>query len=268
MKGGNISFVMTNNPTNFGNKDFPSTSINDNFIVLNPIIDGGDVSFSGNKIIKIYSEQKGVKIYYTLNGEMPDAKSTLYKMPFQISSSEKVKAIAVNKNGKISKPTTAQFHHLTHDWSIISSAPYEPEYAAGGSNALIDELNGTTDWRKGNWQGFQKNDVSVVIDLKKVETISKVSVNFLQDTRAWIVMPKQISIEVSTDGKTFKNVFNESNFLPIEDLKVQTKNIEATFPSIQARFVRVKAFQYGKLPSWHEGAGNDSHIFIDEIEVK
>ncbi len=81
-------------------------------------------------------------------------------------------------------------------------------------------------------------------------------------------MPKEISVEVSKDDKNFTEVYKANNFLPIEDLKVQIKKVEATFPSVQARYIKLKAMQYGKLPAWHEGAGSDSHIFIDEIEVK
>ena len=57
-------------------------------------------------------------------------------------------------------------------------------------------------------------------------------------------------------------------FLPIEDVKVQKKQIIGQFNPIQAQYVRVKAIQYGKLPSWHSGAGGDSHIFIDEITIE
>ena len=51
-------------------------------------------------------------------------------------------------------------------------------------------------------------------------------------------------------------------------MKVQVKNIDAFFTPVAAKYVRVRAIQYGKLPAWHEGAGGDSHIFIDEINVK
>jgi hypothetical protein len=37
---------------------------------------------------------------------------------------------------------------------------------------------------------------------------------------------------------------------------------------VLAKYIKVKAVQYGKLPAWHEGAGGDTHIFIDEIKVE
>ena len=35
-----------------------------------------------------------------------------------------------------------------------------------------------------------------------------------------------------------------------------------------ARYIKVKAYNYGKLPEWHAGKGDDAFIFIDEIEIK
>ena len=70
------------------------------------------------------------------------------------------------------------------------------------------------------------------------------------------------------DGKQFTKVFSGENFLAIEDKKVQVKNIEASFTPVAARYVRVRAVQYGKLPAWHEGAGGDTHIFVDEINIQ
>ncbi|MEO7047039.1 MAG: discoidin domain-containing protein, partial [Ferruginibacter sp.] len=92
--------------------------------------------------------------------------------------------------------------------------------------------------------------------------------DFLQDSQAWIVMPREITIAVSDDGKNFTQVYKGEEFLPIKDMKVQTKNVQADFTPITARYVRIKALQFGKMPAWHEGAGGDTHIFVDEIDIK
>ena len=82
------------------------------------------------------------------------------------------------------------------------------------------------------------------------------------------VIPKKVVIEISTDGKNFEQVYSGENYLPIEDLIVQVKNIDANFSIVKARYIKLKAMQYGKLPAWHEGAGGDTHIFVDEINVQ
>ena len=37
---------------------------------------------------------------------------------------------------------------------------------------------------------------------------------------------------------------------------------------VKARYVRIKAYNFGKIPSWHPGAGGDPWIFIDEIIIE
>jgi hypothetical protein len=77
-----------------------------------------------------------------------------------------------------------------------------------------------------------------------------------------------VIVEVSNDGKTITQVSDKKDLLPIEELTPQLKTAETTFTPVKARFVRLKAIQYGKLPSWHESPGGDTHIFMDEIEIK
>ncbi len=36
----------------------------------------------------------------------------------------------------------------------------------------------------------------------------------------------------------------------------------------EARYIKIKATNYGILPSWHPGAGNKAWIFCDEIFIK
>jgi hypothetical protein len=35
-----------------------------------------------------------------------------------------------------------------------------------------------------------------------------------------------------------------------------------------ARYLRVKATNYGTIPDWHPGKGGRAHIFIDELIVR
>jgi predicted alpha-1,2-mannosidase len=269
MNGGTLNFIMGNKPSSFGENGSPVQNIADDKIVINPTIHGGAVSFKKSKEVKITSPQKDVQIYYSVDGSTANSKSPKYAKPIYVDKSIIIKAIAINKTGLSSFVTTAVYKKMPHNWSIKLNTNFEHQYNAGGADGLLDGIKGTTDWRKGGaWQGYQKAGVDAIIDFKENKTISVVSADFLQDTRAWIIMPIAISISVSKDGNNFREVYTGGNFLPIEDLNVQKKNIEASFAPVPARYVRIIATQYGKLPSWHEGAGGDSHIFIDEIEVK
>ncbi|MEO8765666.1 MAG: GH92 family glycosyl hydrolase [Ginsengibacter sp.] len=267
--GGSLLFIMGPVASSFGTKNLPSTSIKNDQLIPNPVIGGGnEISYSGNKTIHITDNQSGSAIFYTMNGEDPKPGSSIkYTAPLEISNSVVIKAIAADADGNVSKVTTAKYHYKVNNYSVISSSKYEQHYQGGSANALVDEEEGTANWRKGNWQGYQGNDVDVVIDLGKLKTITNVTAGFLQDSRSWILMPKELTIETSVDGQNFEQVYQGENFLPIEDVKVQRVQVTGNFNATQAHYVRLKATQYGRLPAWHEGAGGDSHIFIDEISI-
>ena len=265
--GGEINFKTSriHNPINYlatSNKEV------ENKLVINPIIQGGTTSFQKTKTVPITSSQKDVTIYFTIDGSEPTNRSTKYTKAIVVNKSQTVKAIAYDGNGKKSFVTSAVYKKMAHDWAVKLNTSYEQMYDGGGALGLIDGIKGETNWRKGNWQGYQKTNMDVTIDLKTATTISSVTAGFLQDTRAWIVVPKQMTVQVSADGINFKTVSDINNFLPIEDQNPQVRNVTATFAPIKAKYVRIKAMQYGKLPVWHETPGGDTHLFVDEIEIK
>jgi predicted alpha-1,2-mannosidase len=268
MRGGRLDFVMGAKPASFGTTVLPSTAINDELIVTNPVINGGAMGFKTDCKVNITSSQKGTGIYYTTDGTAPSVFSAKYTAPFLLNKTTMIKAIAVDASGKHSYVSTATFTKAANDWSIQLNTAYEPQYAAGGNDALIDGIRGTTDWRKGNWQAWQKTDMDVVIDLKKMTMVNKVAIGLLQDVGAWIVMPGELWVSTSTDGKTFSPFTNVAGLLRIEDKQQQVKQVLLAATPVKARYVKVVAKQYGKLPAWHEGAGGDTHIFCDEITVE
>ena len=105
------------------------------------------------------------------------------------------------------------------------------------------------------------------MDLGKVQELKKIGAGFLQDARSWIWMPTEITIEVSDDGINFKNISTIKNDVPETDLNVIIKDY-TTDVNLSSRYIRVKAKNYGKIPSWHPGAGDDAYIFVDEIIIE
>src|SRR5690606_30615058 len=94
---------------------------------------------------------------------------------------------------------------------------YANQYNGGGTNALIDGIFGTQDFRTGTWQGYQDTDLNATVNLGKTQAIETVSINFLEDQRSWIFYPTEVICYVSSDGKTFQ--------------KAATKTIDATQPT-------------------------------------
>lgn len=210
------------------------------------------------------------KIYYmTLDEDDKNVRKTFkaYKEPFTISKTTQVSAYA-ERNGEKSSITTAHFNRRPNHWEISINSKVNPQYTAGGKLALIDGINGDVNWRKGEWQGYQGQTLEAVIDFRSPQQIKHLSSTYLQDSRAWILLPKKVEYYASMDGKTYILLKTLDNTLDPKDEKVQIKDFATEVLPTEARYIKVKAYHFGKLPAWHQGAGGDSYIFIDEISVK
>ena len=73
-------------------------------------------------------------------------------------------------------------------------------------------------------------------------------------------------ISYSTDASDWQ----ELKILPKADEKQRGKFSEAFVFPIEAdiRYLRVEAKNYGSLPDWHEAAGSEAWLFVDEIIVR
>jgi hypothetical protein len=244
----------------------PVSKIIDNLIVPNPYIIAPAKSFKQPFSIQIKDQDADAKIYYTLDGSAPTTASTPYTQPVNISDNITVKTIAI-KDGKSSFVSEANFIKLRNDIKLTILNKYLPNYAAKGDESLIDGQHGTTNWRLGNWQGYQGKDFIAVVDMGVVKPIKQISISTLQDSRAWIVFPKYVQFWTSNDGKTYKLAATVNTKVDIKDTSVQTQEFTAPL-NTNARYIKLIAKQYGPLPDWHENKGSQSYIFADEITVE
>jgi predicted alpha-1,2-mannosidase len=246
-----------------------------------PIIDAESKSFKDELKFKLlnpksinYTIYNDLKIYCRIIDEKyKNSPFYLYYGDWTlIGRNTKVLAYSeINFNGKFYQSDTisATFFKKPNNYSINIKSVYNPQYHAGGPEGLLDGILGTENWRKGDWQGYQSQDFEAVVDLKEVKNISEISVRFLQDQRSWILMPTKVDYYVSDDNVNFMYFGSVNNTL---DPKLEENTI-LNFTSNEnkekkARYVKVIAKNFGKLPEWHQGAGGDAFIFVDEILVK
>jgi len=237
-------------------------------IIPVPYFEYGNRSFADEMIVKIKSLNPDDEIYYFSKiGNATDIQPVLYTKPVLIKNSGEISAYAVN-NGELSKTVSARFYKRPHNYSVQINSKVHPLYTADSPEALLDGIEGTTNWRKGDWQGYQGTDFEAVIDLKKSMEIHTVSANFLQDARPWILMPKDMKVYISADGKNFEPLGEVSTRTDPEDETVRIEKFELKFKPVKAKYVKVIAENYGKLPVSHISAGEPAYIFIDEIKIE
>ena len=106
-------------------------------------------------------------------------------------------------------------------------------------------------------------------ELGVVQPVKEISARFLQDSRSWILMPTKVEYYISDDNVNFTYFGTVSYKLDPKEENNTILNFKSTnFANKKARYVKVIAKNFGKLPEWHQGAGGDAFIFVDEITIK
>ncbi len=276
MYGGELILEMGPQPNakwGVGPGNEPVSSIAGSEIVPVPVIKAAGKTFKDHLEISMLGIGKPVNIHYTTDGSEPGPGSIRFTKPFVIDSSKIVKALAIDRNGRKSFVATATYHRIPHNWKITLLSKYSSQYTGGGDFALIDGIRGTTNWSGGGWQGYQGRDFVAVVDLGSVQSVSKIGAGFLQDAGSWIWMPSRVEFELSLDGKTFARALSIPNDVPDgsnQEVQIGTmaKDFVKGISPQNARYVRIRAVNFGKIPSWHPGSGGDAWIFVDEIIVE
>jgi len=213
--------------------------------------------------------ESGKQIRYTLDGNTPTTHSTLYTEPFSISENGTIKAkVFVEGEPSLLHTETKIEKHLATGKKVTYANQYYKGFTAGGDLGLVNSIFGTTNYSDGNWQGFQGVDLEVVIDLEASTNVSLVRLNCLQNTNSWIVLPKQLDVYISEDGKNFSKVASVENEIPVELTKEIIHELNAPFETVNTKYIKVIAKNYGPLPDWHSGAGENSWLFVDEIVIE
>ncbi|HUF04811.1 MAG TPA: GH92 family glycosyl hydrolase [Aridibacter sp.] len=211
---------------------------------------------------------KDYEVFYTTDGSEPDPEMNKYEGAFKITETTTVKARTFSSRFMHSQTVEATFHKMPHDWDVEIKSKYSNQYTGGGPKGLIDGLRGTTNFASGEWQGYQGQDFEAVIDLKRPTKISKLGGGFLQVARSWIWMPRSVSFEISDDGKTWRKAAEIETDFPEREMEHTIRDYVKQIDPVTARYVRVKAVNFGKIPAWHPGAGFDAYIFVDEVIIE
>jgi len=271
-KSKELSFTLDSTVTDVINKETAIATEQEYPILRVPIISAKTMVFKDSLEIKMESFTPGSKIIYMLQGPFERPAKLVYDKPFHINQSTTINAYVVDSLEQESKWIKASFYKLPHpNWKIRIKGKYNSQYTAGGDEGLLDGLHGDENWRKGRWQGYQSQDFECVIDMVKKTSLDTLSATFLQDSRSWILMPTQIEFEISDDGNKYVHIATLVNDIAPEEEKTAIKKFETILPgTIQARYVKIKAKNFGKLPEWHQGFpfGGEAFIFVDEVEVK
>ena len=264
MTGGELIFLMGDEPSDWGSQSIPPSSITNTPLTPVPFFMAESQTFTDSLVVELGTAQEAI-IRYTLDGSQPTLESPIYSSPIVLFKDALIKSKAFSSNGE-SQEVSAPFYKIDGSRSISIQSEYANQYAAAGDKTLIDYLRGTGSYRTGSWQGYREN-LEATVDLGTIKPIDYLAIGFLQDIKSWIFYPPQVEFLVSEDGQDFRSIGIKNNTFSDEEYGSFHQDF-ATQVNVSARYVKVKANNYGVCPDWHLGAGGVTWLFADELIIK
>ena len=268
-KGGTLDLMVADKHNDaWGTlNNVPVDSLSDDDIVPEPYFENGKATFCDSVKVVLKGYTKDDTIRYTIFDSAGEGITPkVYAKPFYLHNAGCVTAW-LTRDGKGSMENSACYTKIPKGRKIrLISQPDKPYIS--NADALIDYQHGTTDFSTGGWQGYEGKDFEAIIDLGKIQTIKKIDVEFLQDAGSWIMMPKYVDISISTDSINYIPVIHSVNRFADNNYTPTIEKLGDDIAPQAVRYIKVYAKNYGKLPLWHESAGSDAWIFIDEIMVQ
>lgn len=204
-------------------------------------------------------------IYYTLDGSEPTTASEKYTDIIKIDKPCTLRTVAIRPSGS-SKITKDEISFSRSSMKPITMLqPINKQYEFSGATVLVDGMTGNMNYKTGRWIAFYTNDLEAVIDLKEATEISSMTLHTCVEKGDWIFDTRGITVSVSDDNQTFKEVASEAYPAMKESDPNQIYTHELKFDPVKTRYVKVKALSEQKIPSWHGGKGNPGFLFVDEI---
>lgn len=204
-------------------------------------------------------------IYYTLDGSEPTTASEKYTDVIKIDKPCTLRTVAIRPSGS-SKITNDEISFSKSSMKPITMLqPINKQYEFSGATVLVDGMTGNMNYKTGRWIAFYTNDLEAVIDLKEATEISSMTLHTCVEKGDWIFDTRGITVSVSDDNQTFKEVASEAYPAMKESDPNQIYTHELKFDPVKTRYVKVKALSEQKIPSWHGGKGNPGFLFVDEI---
>lgn len=199
-----------------------------------------------------------------------DSIKTPYENPIEINKTNTLKALAFKQAKPYGEPFELKFNqHKGIGKKYKLDYFFSKHYTAGDTLALGNGLRGTTDFRDGQWQGYSKNDLIAVYDFTNEKVfLSKVSAGFLQYNNSWIFFPKYLKVEISNDGKNYFEIGKTFSKINSKTRGRHLETLSIDFEKQKINYLKITAKNIEKCPQWHEAAGSDAWLFVDEIVLE
>jgi hexosaminidase len=214
--------------------------------------------------VELVAANPSFSIFYTLDETHPTSHSLLYSKPITIETNTLLKAASFEGDTQRSAVLEQKFAiHLATGATVILKEEPSNSYKANGAFGLVDGMYGDRGKFGRDWLGFSGKDAIATIDLGIIKKVHSITIDLLSSNASWIYYPKHINISYSENGIDY------STELIISTIEIEASKgiVKVEIPSTYLRYIKVNAFNQGKIAAGNPGAGEPAWLFIDEIKV-
>lgn len=221
----------------------------------------------GNLKVKAMASIPGDRMTLTVE-DASGARRFTDRSEVEISSDATVSGAVARQDGQAypASKRTFSFNRATGRTISLSNPPDE-RYAHGGAFTLVDGIRAGDRLVGSEWLGWT-SDVSLTLDLGRLERLESVTLGTRHEPHSWIHRPEEVAVWASIDGSDFQLVSR----IPVpEGLDASARGGRIPYSvSIgkEARYLRLEVRHRGIIPPGFNGAGHPAWLFLDEIEVR
>ncbi len=266
--GGHLIFEMQSLPSVWGHAIAERPPSRQSAYPISPIpgIVQGEKSFWESTTIRVAAVDEH-KIFCTTDGSPATSSADRVSGPMTFEESTLLRCIHIDKKGRISREMITQLKHIAERKTISLAHQYAPQYAASGPDGLIDGLEGGTDFRSGEWQGFQYHNLDATVSLPEQRRVDSVHVSFLQDQNSWVFLPTAVELLYKDAQGKYVSVDKISHDIsPMQDGQIK-KRFSFSLRR-QTDEIKIIGYNMGICPEGHKANGGKAWIFSDEISVE
>lgn len=212
--------------------------------------------------IILETDMPNAEIRYTTDGSMPSKAAKKYTSAIKITKPVVLKASLFKSGNKVGELyEQAIFKNLATDKNISLKNSGVGNYNID-KQVLVNGIKGSPLYNNGEWLGLGGTDFEAVVDLGNITSIEEIGINILNYQWQKMHPPKELIVEVSSDGVNYKQVSQQTKF-SLEGINAVSLKINPT----EARYVRLKAKNIGTIPNGFYGAGTKALLMVDEIII-
>lgn len=230
-----------------------------------PDITPAKTLFADTIHLNIKSKFKEVDLHYTLDNSVPDRSSPTIEDVLVLNNSTTLKVKAF-KDGWLPSDVLTKTYAQVNDTVVDFKMKQAPDSRYPDPEKLFNLREGSLAFDDGNWVGYFGNHLETTVDLGTIKSINHISFNTIEDTRSWIFYPTSLTVYSSeTKNGTYKKSGEIAITRSGQGGDPEGKKVTIELPNVKERFFKIKITNYGKLPEWHDSAGNPCWLFVDEI---